>query len=81
MVKSCFSNHKGRCYSPVYTNTCFFSHFYIIYFFSKGKKSLPTWDKKIEDLCLHTDRIIELISADPTSREWMNKYLDNQMSL
>jgi len=42
---------------------------------------LPTWDKKIESLCCHVNRIIEMMNADPSAREWMNEHLDKQMSL
>lgn len=47
----------------------------------KSQKLLPTWDKKIESLCYHVNHIIELMSADPKVREWMNKHLDDQMTL
>ncbi|KAL4141928.1 hypothetical protein QTP88_004474 [Uroleucon formosanum] len=47
----------------------------------KSQKLLPTWDKKIEALCYHVNHIIELMSADPKVREWMNKHLDDQMTL
>jgi len=46
----------------------------------KTQKLLPTWDKKIESLCYHVNHIIELMSADPTTREWMNKHLNDQMT-
>lgn len=49
--------------------------------FFTAQKLLPTWDKKIEALCYHVNHIIELMSADPKVREWMNKHLDDQMTL
>jgi len=58
----------GSCSSAVF-----------IYFFI-AQKLLPTWDKKIEALCYHVNHIIELMSADSTVREWMNKHLNDQMT-
>jgi len=46
-----------------------------------AQKLLPTWDKKIEALCYHVNHIIELMSVDTKVREWMNKHLDDQMTL
>lgn len=61
----------------------FFNSFYrneFLFLFT-AQKLLPTWDKKIEALCYHVNHIIELMSADPETREWMNKHLNDQMTL
>lgn len=51
------------------------------YWLFTAQKLLPTWDKKIEALCYHVNHIIELMSADTETREWMNKHLNDQMTL
>lgn len=60
---------------------CSSIHISHMVFFFIAQKLLPTWDKKIESLCYHVNHIIELMSADPTTREWMNKHLNDQMTL
>lgn len=51
----------------------------ILYF--SAQKLLPIWDKKIESLCYHVNHIIELMSANADIREWMNKHMNDQMTL
>lgn len=58
----------------------FYTSSWYKYFFI-AQKLLPIWDKKIEGLCYHVNHIIELMSVDPITREWMNKHFNDQMTL
>jgi len=69
-----------KCKLFIYFDPCSLVHIMYMDFFT-AQKLLPTWDKKIEALCYHVNHIIELMSADPKVREWMNKHLDDQMTL
>lgn len=75
-----YVHFKCKRYFYFYTNPCSLVHI-ITWIFFTAQKLLPTWDKKIESLCYHVNHIIELMSADPKVREWMNKHLDDQMTL